>query len=158
MDKSIPFFTTDASLGKSILTSDDPEVFDKKQNKTIFKEINDSSPISIWSIANIYEINPVYVVEDSFVSFVSHYKYAKKLKKQLIFGCKFKIVTDSNDTTEESLKTESNVVVWMKNNKGYEDLIKLYSAIHSDQNKYYWDRFNMIGYNRGDWKMLQKYL
>ncbi len=142
----IPIFTSDASLGKSILTSD--EAKDK---------IDESLSVSIWAIAKVHDLNPVHVIEDSFVSYIAHYKQSLKLKKQLIFGIKFKIVQDRKDNSEDSVLTESDVVVWMKNSEGYYDLIKLFSAIHSDAENYIWDKYARKAYYRGDWKLLQEF-
>lgn len=159
MSKDIlPFFTTDSTLGKSILSADDPESVNKDTGKKYFKEINESEPISVWSIAYHHNINPVYVIEDSMISFINHYKYSKSCKKQLIFGLKIRMANDSSDSSTDSFRTESNVVVFMKNGDAYTDLIKLYTAIHSDPNRYIWDKYAMNGYNRGDWQLLQKYL
>lgn len=153
----IPFFTTDSSLGKSILNSDDFEEIDKKTGKKGVKPIKETEPLSIWTISYHHKLDTMYVIEDSFIGFINHYKYAKKLGKKLVFGVKFKIVNDSKNATAESFLTECNVIVFMKNSAGYNDLIKLYSAIHGNKDRYIWDKFNMMGYNRGDWKLLQEY-
>lgn len=145
---SIPIFTSDASLGRSILTSDDFEIIEKKGTKKP-KEIDENST-SIWTIANIHNLNPVHIVENSMVSFISHFKYAKKSARKLIFGVKFKLLQDATEKTESSFNTESEVIVWMKNSSGYDDLIRLYSAIHSEPNNFYY-------YARGDWKILNRY-
>lgn len=138
MEKSqiIPVFMSDASLSKSILTADDPA------------EIQEDAPVSIWSIAKEHKIDTVYLLETSFVNFINHYKNAEKLKKQLIFGIKFKIVSDSKDLSENSLFTESNICVWMKNSEGYKDLIRLYSAAHADKERFYYT-------GRLDWQLLK---
>ncbi len=153
----IPIFTSDASLGKSILTADDPESVDKNTGKKYFKEIDGNAAISIWTIARDQDLSSVFVLEDSFISFINHYKYSKKLNKQLIFGIRFKIVENAKDPSEENSKTESNVIVWMKNSAGYNDLIRLYTAIHANKDHYIWDKWERIGYNRGDWNLLQQF-
>lgn len=152
MNDITPFFTTDASLGRSIITSDDPEEVDKETGKKFYKQIGESAP-SLWSIAHHHNLDNVYVVEDSMISFISCYKYAQKLNKQLIFGAKFRIVNDIND----EFNTESNVIVFLKNSAGYKDLIKLYSAIHANKDRAIWHKYNMQWYQRGDWKLLQEY-
>ncbi len=139
MNNIISLFTSDASISKSILTTDEAE-----------DKIDENKPVSIFSIAKIHNIDPIFIVESSFVSFISSYKNAQKLNKQLIFGIKFKIVQDSKLKTEESFLTESSVIVWMKNSDGYKDLIKLYSAIHADESNFYY-------YPRGNWKLLQDF-
>lgn len=141
----IPLFTTDASLGKSILTSDEP------------KDIDESSSISVWSIAKTHNLNPVHIIEDSMIGYINHYKYSLKLDKDLVFGLKFKVVNDSLDITPESFKTESNIVVFMRNSDGYKDLIKLSTAINADTNRCIWDKFARKYYNRADWKLIKEY-
>lgn len=144
----IPIFTSDASLGRSILTADDYEKIDK-DGKKVNKE-PDNESVSIWTIANQHKINPVYIVENSMVSFISHSKYAKKLGKKMVFGVKYKILTDASDRSEESFLSESDVIVFMRSQDSYADFIKLFSAMNADSNHFYY-------YNRGDWKTLQKY-
>jgi len=139
MSNTIPLFASDASLGRSILTSNESE-----------SEINENSPVSIWTIAKVHNIDPVYVVETSFVNFISHYKNAQKEKKHLIFGIKFRVVSDAKQKSEESLLTESKIVVFMKNSAGYKDLVRLYSEFHGKEENFYYT-------GRGDWATLQKF-
>ena len=133
----IPIFSSDASIGKSILTADEPA------------EIKDDAPISIWSIAKEYELEKVFILEKSFINFINHYKQAQKLNKQLVFGCRFKIVSDAYDQSENSLLTESNINIWMANSSGYNDLIKLYTVANADKNRFYYT-------GRLQWKDLQQ--
>lgn len=127
MDKLTCIFSTDASIGKSILTTDEPE-----------KEIDENKPVSVFSIAQKHNLEQIVLLESSFVSFIASYKAAQKLNKQLLFGIKFKIVSDAYDLSENSLKTESNINVWMANSEGYRDLIKLYSIANADKNRFYY--------------------
>ena len=138
MSDVLPIFSDDSSIGDSILTSDEPE------------EIADNKPVSIWSIAQKYDLNPVCILNTTMISFVKHYKQAQKLNKQLIFGVKFKIVENSKDKSEGSLKTESNICVWIKNSAGYKDLVKLYSAAHANVDRFYYT-------GRMDWSLLEEH-
>lgn len=146
MEKSqiTPIFSTDASLGKSILTSDDAK-----------DEITEDAPISIWSIAKYHKLDTVCVVENSFVSFVAHYKQSLKTKKKFIFGVKMKIAANAADISAESFDTESDVIIWLKNSNGYQDLINLFSRINGRPEYYIWDKFQMKWYGRGDWALLK---
>jgi len=137
MSKTIPIFTTDASLGRSILTTDEAD------------KIKDDYPVSVFSIAKEHNIDKIYMLETSMVSFINSYKNAAKINKQLIFGIRFKVVDDSKNQSEESLQTESNVCVWMKNSNGYKDLVKLYSEGHGRPDRFYYT-------GRLDWKLLQE--
>ncbi len=134
----IPIFTTDATIGSSILCSDEAS------------EIKDNSPVSIFSIGKSYDINPIYILENSFISFITCYRNANKIDKQLIFGIQFKLVQNSKLQSEDSFLSEQSVCIWIRNSEGYKDLIKLYSAIHSDKTNFYY-------YPRGDWNIVQNY-
>jgi DNA polymerase III alpha subunit len=134
----IPIFSTDASIGKSIIITDEAG------------EIKENTPVSVFSIAKEYNLDPIVILDTSMVSFIPCYKNAEKLKKQLIFGVKFKIVGNSKDQSEDSLDTVHCVNIFMKNSDGYRDLIKLYSAINADKTRFYY-------YGRGDFKLLQEY-
>jgi DNA polymerase III alpha subunit len=94
---------TDASISRSILTAWPPE------------EIKDNSPVSVLSIAKMYNL------------------------PYLIFGVEFNVVEDANDLSPESLLTESKIQVYMKNSAGYKDLIKLYSKANSDRDRFYYN-------------------
>lgn len=142
----IPMFVSDASLGKSILTTDEA------------KDIKDDAPVSIFSIAKNHNLEQIYLVENSFVSFNSAYKQANKLNKQLIFGIKFIITKDPLDKDDKTKLSDSNIIVWMKNSNGYKDLIKLYTAIHGNADNYFWSKFDFKAFYRGTWKILQEYI
>lgn len=137
IDKNIlPIFSSDASIGKSILTTDEAA------------EIDENAPISIFSIAKAYNLDKIIILDNSMVSFINCYKNAQKLGKQLIFGVKFKICSDAKDQSEASLSTLSNICIWMKNSNGYKDLIKLYSIAHANKETFYYT-------GRLDWKSLK---
>lgn len=46
---------------------------------------------------------------------------------QLIFGVKLIVCADEADKSDESLKTESNIIIFIRNTQGYSDLIRLYN-------------------------------
>lgn len=152
MSNKICIFSSDASLGKSILTTDAPERnIDGKIIQVDKPElIDESAPVSIFSICNSYNIDPIIILESSMVSFIQSYKMAQKLKKQLIFGVKFPIVSNAKDKSELSLKTQHSVCVFIKNTDGYRDLTKLYSEIHGNVDNFYYT-------GRGDFNILHKY-
>lgn len=134
MDKNItPLFTSHYTFGRSTLTLEKPE------------EINDNKPISILSLAKKYELDKVFLAESNFSGFVEAYKNFKDNKIQLIFGLKLVICSDMTDKSEASFKSESKVVIWMKNSEAYKDLIKIYSKAATD-GFYYIPRL--------DWKTL----
>jgi DNA polymerase III alpha subunit len=118
---------TDASISRSILTAWPPE------------EIKDNSPVSVLSIAKMYNLPYLMVVDSSFLNFINLYKESQKIGIQLIFGVEFNVVEDANDLSPESLLTESKIQVYMKNSAGYKDLIKLYSKANSDRDRFYYN-------------------
>ncbi len=136
MSQIIPLFTTDYSVGKSILTLEEAS------------EIKEDEPISITSIAKKYKINPAFVVESSMTGFVKAYKHFKELDIQFIFGLMLVMVDDIKQKNEESFETENKVIVLLNNQDGYSDLIKIFS-VAATEGKYYVPRL--------DWKNLKKF-
>jgi DNA polymerase-3 subunit alpha len=116
----IPLFTSHYSVSRSILTLE--EVTD----------ITDNSPVSIFSIAKKYDLDQIYLAESSFSGFVQFYKKCKEYKKHGIFGIKLIVCENLDTKDEDSIKTESKVIVWMKNSAGYKDLIKIYTKAATD--------------------------
>ncbi len=135
MNKDIlPIFTSHFTFGRSTLTLEKPE------------EIVDNKPISIITLAKEYKLNEICLVEDNFSGFIEAYNNTKKNDIQLKFGLKLVICNDINDKSEASFKSESKVIIWMKNSEGYKDLIRIYSKAACD-GFYYIPRL--------DWKNLQ---
>lgn len=130
MDNIIPCFSSHFSLGRSILTLDDPE-----------DEIDISKPISIFSIAKKYDLKTIFLRDSSFSGFIRFYKGCQELDIQEIFGIKLVICNDTTKKDDESRKTESVVTIWMKNSDAYKDLLKIYSKSHTED-FYYYGRFS----------------
>lgn len=125
----IPLFKSHYSVGKSILTLEKPA------------DITDSSPISIFSIAKKHDLKEITLVEDSISGFIQAYSYAKDMGIKLIFGLRVTITEDISDKSEASLKKESKIIIFPKNNAGYKKLIKL-STIASSTGFYYVPRLD----------------
>ncbi len=143
----LPVWKTHGSLGKSILTY---EVNKKPNSNEDDFDIHDDAANSIIVIAKKHNINPLVVIEDSFLSFPSLYKYCKKHEIQLVFGLNFNLCNDVKEKSDKSLLTNSKVSVLMKNSAGYPDLIKLHDAINSNAENFYYEP-------RGDWAILREY-
>ncbi len=111
----IPLFSTDYSIGQSILTS---------ENET---EIVPNSPVSIIAIAKTHGLSEIYNVEDNFSGFIKGHLNYKKNDIKFRFGFKICVCSDIADKSEESLATESNVIVWLLNESGYTDALKIYN-------------------------------
>lgn len=125
----IPLFKSHYSVGKSILTLEKAS------------EISDSNPVSVFSIAKKHNLKEITLVEDSISGFIQAYSYSKDMGIKLIFGLRVTITEDINDKSEASLKKESKIIIFPKNNIGYKKLIKL-STIASSTGFYYVPRLD----------------
>lgn len=134
MDNIISYFSSHFSLGRSILTLDEPE-----------DEIDISKPVSIFSIAKKYDLKTFFLRDSSFSGFIRFYKGCQELDIQGIFGIKLVICNDTIKKDDESRKTESVVTIWMKNSDSYKDLLRIYSKSHTEDFYYY---------GRSDWKTI----
>lgn len=123
------------SIGLSILTLEEPE------------EITLTKPISIFSIAKKHGLNEIFLVEKSFGGFFQSYKISNEIGVPLRFGIKMVVCNNINEKTEESLSTESKVIIWLKNSAAYKDAIKIYSKSFKDG--FYYQ-------NRIDWATLKE--
>jgi DNA polymerase III alpha subunit len=136
---TLPIFSSDHSINGSILTLDEPS------------EIKDNSPTSIFSIAKNHGLKEIFLVDRYFSGFIQAHKQVKSIGASLRFGIEFIICNDSHQKDEDSLLTECKVIVMMKNSNGYKDLIKLYTAIFTDKEAFYYRE-------RGDWRVLKEHL
>ncbi len=134
----LPLFKSHYSIGKSILTLD---ADDKTETK-----IKETAPVSICSIARHFNLSPVVIVDDNLSGFIEAYKNFESLGKQFIFGLRLTVCADMTQKNEESLKTESKVLIFLKNSAGYPGLLKVYSKA-ATEGKYYQPRI--------DWKVLK---
>lgn len=131
----IPIFKSHYSIGRSILTCEEAE-----------DDINESNPISIFTIAKKYNIDKIFLADSSFSGFIQAFQSAEKIKKQLIFGVTLVICENADKKDDESRFTESKVTVWMRNSDAYKSAIKIYSAAAT---KYFYY------YPRLSWPLLQ---
>ncbi len=132
-NKCLPIFSSTYSVGKSILNLDDTS------------EIKDNYPVSIFAVADLLELNKIHLVDTTFAGFVKSYKISEKRNKHLCFGLKLTVCENLEDKTEESLKTESKIIVWLLNSEAYKPAVKLYTKASTD-GFYYIPRI--------DWKTL----
>lgn len=123
----IPLFSTKYSLGgRSILTLD----LDSKTDKP--SKIEDNKLVSIFSIARENKLNTLFVVDTNFSGYIEYKKNAAKFDIDSRFGIKLTVCDNINDKSEESLKTESSVIVWLNTKESYEAGIQLYSLAATD--------------------------
>ncbi len=131
----IPCFSSHYSLGQSILSLESED------------KILDDAPVSVFAIAKNYEIKDLYLIENNFSGFIEALENSKKAEVNLRFGLKICVCDDLNTKDENSLKNESNIIIWVLNEQGYYDALKIY-------NKAAIDGFYYIP--RTDWKEINE--
>lgn len=116
----LPLFKSHYSIGRSILT------LEKNDSPT------ENGPDSIVDLALENDFKQVTVVDDSMSGFLEAYMNLKEAKIDFRFGLRLGVANDYEDKTEASLQKTSKVVIFVKNTKGYEKLIKIYSFAAKD--------------------------
>lgn len=108
----LPLFKSHFSIGKSILTLDDP------------KKVTEGGSDSIFKIAKDNNLKQIILVEDSLIGFFEAYKRSKEMGIQLIFGLR---ISMRNSALPEDSQSEHKVIVFAKNSDGCKLLNKIYS-------------------------------
>jgi len=119
MDGVLPVFKSHYSLGRSILTL----------------ENNNSDPDESDSIFNICEelkLKELILADHNMSGFLQAYQNSKDLNIKLIFGVRMTICNDMKQKDADSLKTNNKIIVFLKNEKGYKRLIKIFSQASKD--------------------------
>ena len=122
MEEVIPLFKSHYSLGRAILTLDMPKEFTDDRSDTVFDIVDDITP----------ELKDIFLVEDSMAGFLEAYTNAKELKKKLIFGLRLTFCPDSLEKSEEGRKNSYKNIIFIKNEAGYKQLIKIYTYAAQD--------------------------
>ena len=107
----LALFKSHYSIGKSILTLNDPSKTSEGGSDSIFQIAKDNS------------LDKIILVEDSLVGFFEAYKKCKELNIQLIFGLRLSIRNSNNKEDESS---DHKVIIFSKNDKGCKLLNKIY--------------------------------
>lgn len=137
----LPLFKSHYSIGKSILTLNDPS--DHKEGGSD----------SIFSIAQENNLKELVLVEDSLTGFLQAKKNADKLNMKLIFGLRINMKEDASLTNKEDSSNSSHkIILFAKNSKGCQLLNEIYSeAFTKCQNsvdekllKKYWNKKHLI--------------
>jgi len=110
----IPLFKSHYSLGRSILTLSD-------------QAAGDNYPDSIIQIAKQNKMKEIYLVEDNMSSFLEAYTNTKNNNIRLYYGLRISVTESITEKTEDSRQKTSKIIIFFKNKKGYEKLIKLFS-------------------------------
>jgi hypothetical protein len=129
--QKVPLWTSHYS-GRSILTLD--------------KESSEVGPRSILDLCKKNNIKDVYLVESVMTGFLEAYTNCKELNLNLRFGLKL-IITDDASGKEDSLKNESKIILFIKNSKGYKDLIKVWAWAY-ENGFYYVPRIDWKNFNK----------
>jgi DNA polymerase III alpha subunit len=136
----LPIFRSHYSLSESLLTLEEPG------------KAKAGNPLSVFDLATQGGLEEVVVVDTRIDGFIQAYKASLKAKVKLCYGLKLTICADMGDRTPESRRTESRVVVLVKDSAGYSDLIKIWNRSWGHDGS-----FTHRGetYGRMDWKGLK---
>ena len=127
MIDTIPIFSSHYSLSDSILTLEPKE--------TSIPE----NPTSIFDLVKDGDLKELFLVDTRMDGFVEAQKNADKQGVQLNYGIKFVCCEDHEEKNEDSLATESNIIIFARNTDGISDLIRIYNRAWTE-NFYYQGR------------------
>ena len=108
----LPLFKSHFSIGKSILTLDDP------------KKVTEGGSDSVFKIAKDNGLKQIILVEDSLIGFFEAYKRSKEMGIQLIFGLRLSM---RNSALPEDEGSQHKVIIFAKDDIGCKLLNKIYS-------------------------------
>lgn len=130
----IPLFKSHFSIGKSILTLEDPITHKEGKSDSVF------------TIASENNLKEVVLVEDSLTGFLQAKKQADNLGLKLIFGLRIDMKENAKtNPKEETQQCSHKIIIFAKNSNG----CKLLNSISSEA--------NTENYNCVDRKTLKKY-
>ena len=130
----IPLFKSHFSIGKSILTLEDPITHKEGKSDSVF------------TIAKENNLKEVVLVEDSLTGFLQAKKQADNLGLKLIFGLRIDMKEDAKvNPKEENQQCSHKIIIFAKNSNGCVLLNKIYSEAFSES-------FNAV-----DQKILKKH-
>lgn len=138
----LPIFRSHYSLGGlSLLTLNPPG------------KAKPGNSVSVFDLATQAGLTEVVLVDRRIDGFIEAYKAADKAKVKLCYGVQLTVCADAGDRTPESRRTESDLVVLVRDSQGYSDLIKIWNRAWGHDGS-----FNHRGttYGRADRKMLKE--
>lgn len=115
-----PFFTSNYSFN-SILTLD--ECDDSK---------SPDAADSIFEIAKDENLEDIFLIENNCVGFLTAKQKAKKEKRNIHLGLRLVCADSIKDKTEESRKSEHDIVVFERTKLGYEKLKHIYTKASTE--------------------------
>ena len=108
----IPLFTTDHSIGKSILK---------------FKPTRPNGPDSVIDIAKQHGLKKVFLLENRMHGFLDYLRYSEKSDFDFVFGLRLQVTSDFEK------KSSHRINIFAKNNQGIKLLYKIYSLAFSER-------------------------
>lgn len=123
MTTIFPFFKSNYSIGRSILTLENPD-------KTV-----PGGPDSIFSLCKGSQ-DRFFLADDSISGVMEALTNANKNKINLTYGLRLTHVRDAQEKTEDSLRHQSKVILLMNGTDAYKDLLKI-STLSSTEGFYY---------------------
>ena len=123
----VPFFTSEYSIGESVLTL-------KAKGKSL-----EHGPRSIVDLALKTGLDKVFLVENTMSGFLTAYTNLSAAKIQLCFGLKIVVCQDAAVKNDESRNTESKVIIFANGSDGYYNLLKIWNEA-ATTNFYYYPR------------------
>ena len=112
----LPLFKSHYSIGKSILTLEDPS------------STREDGPQSVFDIAA--KQKQIVLVEDSLIGFLQAQKNAEKLGMQLIFG--LRISCSHEKVVDKKSDCLHKIIIFAKNDSGCKLLNQIYSKAHCE--------------------------
>ena len=117
----IPLFKSHFSIGKSILTLEDPITHKEGKSDSVF------------TIAKENNLKEVVLVEDSLTGFLQAKKQADNLGLKLIFGLRIDMKEDAKvNPKEENQQCSHKIIIFAKNSKGCKLLNNISSAAYTE--------------------------
>tara|TARA_B100000676_G_scaffold114691_1_gene114189 strand:- start:17310 stop:18101 length:792 start_codon:yes stop_codon:yes gene_type:complete len=124
MSEVLPVFKSQYSLGRSILTLENPN------------DVQESGPDSIVKISQENDLKQTVIVDDSMTGFLQAYRNFQDIASDLVFGLRLTVCPDIEEKSEDSIKKSCKYLILCKNTDGYKRLIKI-SSIASKDGFYY---------------------
>jgi len=119
MAQVLPVFKSHYSIGKSILTLSNSESSPDESD-------------SIFDICKENDLKEVVLVDDNMSGFLEAYQNSKENNIKLIFGTRITVCNDIQQKDSDSLKSNSKIIIFIKNEEGYKRLIKIFSLAARD--------------------------
>ena len=114
-----PFFKTNYSSGRGIITLEEPS------------KCTEGGPDSAIKMAIDNLFNYLIIVDDRISGFIKAYNKCREHNLKFIFGLRLSVVSSYEE--KKDYPTEHKVVIFIKNSQGYKDLIKIWNKASSNK-------------------------